>query len=354
MTLIYAKARLAEGSSNDPALVRRLQTDLRALGYLARGIDGIFGPHTGLAVRRLQHDLLHNDGRSAANDGPAPVAMTDYNVGHITDETGVVDARLADCIEALVLDEAVPKLPRSGDGAAANAAALAAAAAAPSRLAPTPFVVAMARQESGARHFREPSGRDEDDFLRLSLAGDPAAPSRVTARGYGLGHYVIHHHPPRPEELRDVIANPVNNLQRIRDGLRDAFEGGLVGGRPESAAPDRLAEHPLLPLRACRYRPGDPRYLTDCGACARQAMRRDIRPGTPLHRGAEATYGAMPDAAYGYPGVPDRACFPCDWPYAARRYRGTGVDSYHYQARLLIDLRDGPAEPAPAARGRAG
>lgn len=351
MTLIYAKARLAEGAHGDPLLVRRLQTDLRALGYLARGIDGIFGPETGLAVRRLQHDLLHNDGRSAANDGPAPVAMTDYNVGRIEDETGVVDARLADCIEALVIDEAVPKLPRSGDGAAANAAALAAVSAATSRLAPTPFVVAMARQESGARHFREPAGPDEDDFLRLSLAVDPATPSRVTARGYGLGRYVIHHHPPRPEELRDVIANPVRNLKRIRDGLRDAFEGALLGGHPETAAADRLAEHPLLPLRACRYRPGDPRYLADCGSCARQASRRDLRPGTPLHRGAKATYGRAPDAAYGYAAVPDRACFPCDWPYAARRYRGIGVESYHYQARLLLELRDGPAAGAPGRNG---
>jgi hypothetical protein len=39
-----------------------------------------------------------------------------------------------------------------------------------------------------------------------------------------------------------------------------------------------------------------------------------------------------------YSGVPDRAEFLCDWPYAVRRYNGSGVDSYHYQTHVLLNL----------------
>jgi hypothetical protein len=38
----------------------------------------------------------------------------------------------------------------------------------------------------------------------------------------------------------------------------------------------------------------------------------------------------------GHRGVPDRAAFGWDWPYAVRRYNGGGVDSYHYQAQVLL------------------
>jgi hypothetical protein len=30
-----------------------------------------------------------------------------------------------------------------------------------------------------------------------------------------------------------------------------------------------------------------------------------------------------------------RAEIPCDWPYAVRRYNGSGINSYHYQVRIL-------------------
>jgi hypothetical protein len=29
---------------------------------------------------------------------------------------------------------------------------------------------------------------------------------------------------------------------------------------------------------------------------------------------------------------------PCDWPYAARRYNGPGINSYHYQTIVLRNI----------------
>src|SRR5476651_143942 len=70
---------LSQTAANDPSLVRALQRDLRALGYLPSGIDGNFGPGTARAVQALQRDLLENDGSSRGGDGPAPVALAAFN-----------------------------------------------------------------------------------------------------------------------------------------------------------------------------------------------------------------------------------------------------------------------------------
>jgi hypothetical protein len=40
--------------------------------------------------------------------------------------------------------------------------------------------------------------------------------------------------------------------------------------------------------------------------------------------------------------VPDRAKLGCDWPYAVRRYNGSGVNSYHYQYQVLQRLTTSP------------
>jgi peptidoglycan hydrolase-like protein with peptidoglycan-binding domain len=36
---------------------RSVQTDLQRLGYYAGSVDGIFGPDSRAAIRRLQHEL---------------------------------------------------------------------------------------------------------------------------------------------------------------------------------------------------------------------------------------------------------------------------------------------------------
>ena len=65
----------------------------------------------------------------------------------------------------------------------------------------------------------------------------------------------------------------------------------------------------------------------------------EIERGTPDYAGAN--FGYQPDQYYPtavYHGVPNRADFLCDWPYAARRYNGSGNDSFHYQTRILLNL----------------
>jgi peptidoglycan hydrolase-like protein with peptidoglycan-binding domain len=59
-------------------------------------------------------------------------------------------------------------------------------------------------------------------------------------------------------------------------------------------------------------------------------------PGAPLYRGApETPHPTRYHPETSYTRVPERATLGCDWPYAVRRYNGSGVDSYHYQYQVL-------------------
>jgi peptidoglycan hydrolase-like protein with peptidoglycan-binding domain len=345
MALSYANAGLRRGAAATD-LVRDLQRDLRALGYLRQGIDGGFGDGTDAAVRRLQYDLLNNDGSSTRNDGNAPVAIRDYNHARVTDATGVVDPGLAACIEELLRDPNAPKLPSALDAAAANRQALATIAAAPSSIAPTPFLLAIFQQESDARQYIEPTSHDADNFVTVGLDYLAETPNRVTSRGYGIGQYTLFHHPPRPDEVSGVITDPARNVQNAYALLRDKFDHFLRGGTPDTTADDLVAEHPAMTgLRLCRYRPGDARYLRDCRTCALQGGKQDLAPDTPVYAGAAQTYAPAPHyAPTTYRGVPVRGEFLCDWPYAARRYNGSGPDSYNYQARVLLNLLATPPQ----------
>jgi hypothetical protein len=262
----------------------------------------------------------------------------------VTAETGVVTPDLAACIEALLTDPRVPKLPSATDAVAANRAARAAIAAAPCTLAPTPFLLAIFQQESGGKHYCEPTSRDADSYVVLGLDFRQETANHVTSRGYGIGQYTIFHHPPRSEEVQDFIIDPVRNVQKAVNELRDKFDHFVLGGTPATTADDRVAEHPLLSgMRPCRYQPSDARYLTDCRACAMGAGKRDLTPSTPVYDGATETYGQAPHyQPTTYQGVPNRADFLCDWPYAVRRYNGSGPDSYNYQARVLLNLLAAP------------
>jgi hypothetical protein len=325
--------------------VRALQTDLRALGYLKAGIDGDFGGGTAGAVRALSYDLLNNTGASSQGDGPASVRMVDYNRQRVPAKTAEVDQAFASCIADLMADSAVPKLPRSDDAAADNRRIVASMLANPSKVAPTPFLMAMMLQESSGSHFQVPSGSSTDSFITVGLdRNDASDRDHITSRGYGAGQATLFHHPPREEEIQRVMIDPLGNLQGAYAELRDKLDHFVVGQTSGTRADDRTAEHPLLPLRLCRYAPTDPKYMRDCQRCAAEARSVTIDRGTPLYAGASESY--QPDGVYRsvlYPNVPDRADFRCDWPYAARRYNGSGVHSFVYQTIVLRNLLAQPA-----------
>jgi peptidoglycan hydrolase-like protein with peptidoglycan-binding domain len=338
MTLTYRKAGLAKGSA-DHDLIKALQRDLRALGYLRQGIDGDFGDGTRLAVCRLQHDLLNNNGSSTSGDGNAPCAVRDFNNGRVSAIDGVVAPGLADCIADLLAADAYPKLPSAEDPHAANAAAVDQIRNNPSKIAPTPFMLAMFRQESNLQHYRVPAGANSDNFVTVGLdIKNPDEQNHVTSRGYGLGQFTIFHHPPHPAEVGDFIVNPVKNVEKAHKELREKFDK-FVANLPPGGADDRHAEHPGEPLRLCKFSSSDPRFLRDCRDCAAQAPKLTIRADTPVIAGSAMKYGDQ-ELYREYPltGVPDRASFPCDWPYAARRYNGGGALSYNYQSRILRNL----------------
>jgi hypothetical protein len=342
MTPSYLQAGLtvSRGGAAPLDLVRSLQRDLRALGYKAAGINGIFDAETERAVRALQIDLLKPSPLGNPGSG-----ISRYNGGggvQVSAVTGVLDQALARSMAAMLADDQYAAVPESDDPTGDNTSALADIRAHSGRSAPTPFVIAIVRQESGGRHYMVPHGADQDAFVTIGLdRNNPARPDEITSRGYGLGQHTLFHHPPTSAEVRDFIRDPVNNVQSVCDALRTKLDRFVVG--PDDRADDRGAEHPLLPLRLCRYPVRDPRYMSDCAACARAARKVQIAPGTPVFEGSRTLY--EPTQYYSsaaYDGVPDRADFLCDWPYAARRYNGSGLNSFHYQVRILRNLLSPP------------
>ncbi len=338
MSLSYGRpgTKLARGQAADPEVIRALQTDLRRLGYLRSGLDGGFGPETERAVRALQADLLFNDGRGP--DGRAPVALKDLNRGRITAVSGVVDEHFVACVEDLLGSPQIPQLPRADDPVAENQRVVETIRSSTPAAVPVPFLLAILRQESGLLHFRVPAPGDPDTFIVVGLdRNDATNRDRVTSRGYGVGQYTLFHHPPRPDEVQGVMMDPVKNVQRAMDELREKFDGFVTGETPGTRADDRIAEIGAGALRPCRYEPGDPRFQSDCRQCALAAPRVNLGASRPLFRGSTGRIHPTPNhPERAYQGVPDRAAFGCDWPYAVRRYNGGGVDSYHYQAQVLL------------------
>lgn len=290
----------------------------------------------------LQLDLLANGGSGC--DGDAPIAIRDFNHGRVTTETGVLDQGTAACIADLLQAPSCRWLPDTPDPVQQNAQAIKRLRAMRGGVAPVPFLLAIFQQESGCLHYQVPHGDNQDDFVTVGLDGAVGS-FVIPSRGYGIGQYTLFHHPPKPDEVGQFIVDPVGNVGFAAKELRDKFDHFVVSGNPAARADDRAAEHPLLPLRTCRYMPADARYLTDCAACAKHAGSTDIVAGqTPLYPGSTATFAATPTyQVASYRGVPVRANFLCDWPYAARRYNGAGIDSYHYQTRILLNL----AAPMP-------
>lgn len=332
---------LSRSGAAGPAQIQDFQRALRSLGYLKSGIDGVFGGGVAAAVKALERDLLSNDGKSTAGDGNAPVRVIDYNRGRITGVSGEADGALVECISEMLDDPKFPKLPFVRDAAAANSKFVAELAAATIEGVPVPFLIAIFEQESALRHYHEPGAGDQDAFITIGLdANDAAHPERITSRGYGVGQHTLFHHPPQPAEITNYIIDPAGNVRQAAARLREKFAHFLCGLTGGTCSEDRIAEVGRAPLRVCKYATEDSRCLKDCRQCARAAGLINIECGvTPLYDGAAQTYQTT--QYYGntsYSKVPIPKNFGCDWPFAARRYNGAGMNSYHYQAKVLKNL----------------
>jgi hypothetical protein len=345
--LSYAQPGLRLTLSDTPsALVRDLQRDLRQLGYHNGAIDGAFGIGTAQSVRALQCDLLSNMGKSSNNDGAAPVAVTDYNRGRVTDVTGLLDQNLVACISDMLDDGAFPKLPFSHSPLADNQLALQAVASMASSPVPFPFLYGILMQESGGRHFQVPSGSNLDNFVTVGCdTNDKANPARITSRGFGIGQFTLFHHPPTPDEVSSFIADPVGNVKQGVEELRLKFERFVIG--PDSKADDRIHEVGSGPLRRCKFDSADPLYLRDCVNCLQQAGTENIVAGhTSVYDGSPDTYQVTQYQHGSYANVPIRKQIPCDWSYAVRRFNGSGPNSYDYQAEFLLKVLHTPQATA--------
>ncbi len=318
--------------------VRELQRHLRCLGYLKSGIDGKFGRGTERAVKALRHDLLHNDG--SGPDGRAPVSVLDYNRGRVVDVTGEVDQGLANCLSDMLDDAAFPKLPSAENPVERNRETVSLLAEMSSQKVPIPFVLAILKQETRLKHFHEPRQGDDDSYIVVGLDTNAAEKHIITSRGYGIGQYTLFHHPPRPEEVEELMLDAGKNLQRAIKELRGKFDHFVNGATSGTRADDRIAEIGVRRLRSCKYRTDDARYMKDCKRCARDAGLHDIVAGeTRWYQGSNHTY--QPTQYYknaNYRNVPIRKNVGCDWPYAARRYNGAGMNSYHNQVKVLKNL----------------
>ncbi len=328
------------GGNASERQIRDLQRDLRRLGYLKSGIDGKFGNLTQRAVKALQHDLLSNDGKSIGNDGSAPVMVLDYNRKRVVDVTGFVDQDMVACVSDMLEDPDFPLLPKADNPKRENNKIANQISGMPSQKVPIPFLMAILKQESGMKHFFEPNPGDEDTYITVGLDTNSSQKHIITSRGYGLGQYTLFHHPPRAEEIDDFMLDVGKNLIKAIDELKYKFDYFVNGHTPGTRADDRIAEYGSGELRDCKYTIEDSHYLRDCKRCLENAGTEEIRMGvTPFYEGCANTFHVTQYyKKQVYRNVPVRKNIGCDWPYAMRRYNGSGVNSYHYQVRVLKHL----------------
>ena len=333
-----------QSGSGTQQQIRDLQTDLRSLGYLAGpvggSIDGQFGSTTIAGIKALQIDLMQNDGSSTqhSGEGSAPVAVKSYNDGSVTAATGTADQNLVAIIGAMLDDANFPRLPSSQNPASDNASAVAAVKAMNPCPVPVPYLLAILSQESGQMHYQVPHTTKTDNYVTLGLDhNDKTNPSRVTSRGYGMGQYTFFHHPPSANEIQNSITDAVGNARGAAAGLLTKYHTYVIG--PADTASDRIADFGHGPLRICKYTQDDARYMSDCKSCMAAAPKLTIAGGqTPTYANSGQTYEAIAGHVGSYNNVPDRTQIGCDWPYAVRRYNGSGPASFDYQAEVLLKV----------------
>jgi hypothetical protein len=177
----------------------------------------------------------------------------------------------------------------------------------------------------------------------VGLDRNAKAGTAITSRGYGAGQYTLFHHPPTADEVKDFILDAGKNILKAVRELRNKFDFFVNGNTPGTRADDRQAEFGRGRLRLCRFGEEDPRFMNACRQCLAEAGPADIKAGTTrFYEGSRRVYEPTqyhPEREYR--SVPIRQNIGCDWPYAVRRYNGGGLDSYHYQAKVLLHVLRG-------------
>ena len=149
----------------------------------------------------------------------------------------------------------------------------------------------------------------------------------ITSRSYGLGQFTLFHHPPKNNEVKNFMVGIRGNISKAIEELKDKFEHFVTGPPGGRRADDRFADGRTQrkPL-PCKFTEGEPGYLTDCKNCALEAGSQDIvAEETPYYKGSKNTFKKTQYHPGSYTNVPIRKNFPCDWPYAMRRYNGSGL-----------------------------
>jgi hypothetical protein len=245
----------------------------------------------------------------------------------------------------MMREENFPKLPRSANPAAANAEVVSSLHDNPDLDVPTPFLIAMLRQESDLQHFRVPAGNDEDSYLTVGLDRNSKkvnADVAITSRGYGAGQYTLFHHPARADEVQDFMLDPVGNVSKAAEEYRSKFDRFVNGPTSGTRADDRIAEAGAGLLRECKFARTDSKFMRDCQACLQALPKTTIRSGDAFYAGSSGVFAKTQYyKTESYSAIPLRSKVPCDWPYASRRYNGAGVNSYHYQTRVLRNVLKG-------------
>jgi len=81
-------------------------------------------------------------------------------------------------------------------------------------------------------HFQVPSGANSDNCVTIGLDRNNASnPAAITSRGFGIGQYTLFHHPPTPDEVAGVIADPAKNVQQASRGCEASLTMMLMAQR---------------------------------------------------------------------------------------------------------------------------
>ena len=117
--------------------------------------------------------------------------------------------------------------------------------------------------------------------------------------------------------------------------MRGKFDRFVIG--PDSRLTIAFTEAGSGPLRLCKFDSADPLYIATASTASSRRELRTSSLGKRPCRWLSDTYQATQHTkSLLRRTCPFRRNIACDWPYAVRRYNGSGPNSYDYQAEFLL------------------